>query len=586
MRIPTTPLWLMIALLFAPALLADDEADPRAGDAAPPLTLEPYVFEAQDGTRVDAELGTFSVPENRRRPDSRRIDLKLVRFRTTSAEPGPPIVYLAGGPGGSGTGAARGSRFGLFMRFRETADVIAFDQRGTGMSGSEDLRCSQSLSLALDAPGVPSAQLAVARPSIEACAREVQEKGVDLAGYNSVESADDLNDLRRALGVPKITLWGISYGTHLSLAVLKRHGAHVDRAILAGLEGPDQSYKLPSNVQRLMEEIAAMAKADPAVSAKLPDLLGTLSGILEKLEQKPLVLEVTDPRSGQKVKVGLSAFDVRMTISNMLRGPSSFAILPDVIYKLSQGDFAVVAEAAGRSRVGPVGSAMSFATDCASGATEARLERIAAEARQTLLGDAINFPFPGVCEAWDVPDLGDEYRSPVKTAVPALFISGTLDGRTPPSNAEEVLAGFANGVHLVIEGAGHSDPLFLSSPEIAETMAAFLRGEPAKDQRITLPPVKLVPPRQAAEVSAAVLERYVGTYRINENEVREVTLTGGQLFTQRTGAAKLAITPQSETEFYYDGSPTHLEFVLDDDGDVSHMVMYQQGEKGVAPKED
>lgn len=585
MRSPIITVCLSIALFHAPALLAAGEADHRDGEA-PPLALEPYVFEAADGTRVDAELGTFSVPENRRRPDSRRIDLKFVRFKSTAAEPGPPIVYLAGGPGGSGTGAARGSRFGLFMRFREIADVIAFDQRGTGMSGREDLRCAASLGLPLDVPGDPAAMLAAARPSIEACVREVRERGVDLAGYNSVESADDLNDLRRALGVPKITLWGISYGTHLSLAVLKRHGAHVDRAILAGLEGPDQSYKLPSNVQRLMERIAAMAKADPAVSAEVPDLLGTLGAILDKLEREPLVLKVTDPRNGQKVDVGLSAFDVRMAVSNLLRGPSSFAILPDAIAKMSRGDFTAAALAVGEERVGPVGSAMSYAMDCASGATEARLERIAAEARKTLLGDAINFPFPGICDAWGVPDLGDAYRAPVETAVPALFISGTLDGRTPPSNAEEILAGFANGVHLVIEGAGHSDPLFLSSPAIAETMVAFLAGEPVKDRRITLPPVRLVPPRRTVEVPVAVLERYVGTYRINDAEVREVTLAGGRLFTQRTGGGKLAITPQSETEFYYDGSPTYLEFVLGDDGEVTHMVMYQGGEKDVAVKMD
>lgn len=43
-----------------------------------------------------------------------------------------------------------------------------------------------------------------------------------------------------------------------------------------------------------------------------------------------------------------------------------------------------------------------------------------------------------------------------------------------------------NAVTLVIEGAGHSDPLFLSSPKILETMKAFLRGEPVRERYIVL----------------------------------------------------------------------------------------------------
>jgi hypothetical protein len=41
----------------------------------------------------------------------------------------------------------------------------------------------------------------------------------------------------------------------------------------------------------------------------------------------------------------------------------------------------------------------------------------------------------------------------------------------------------------VIEGGSHDDDLFLSSPEIAETMLGFLRGEEPKS-RIVLAPLR------------------------------------------------------------------------------------------------
>jgi hypothetical protein len=114
--------------------------------AAPAVTLPaialdqtpagPFRFKGWRGQEVDAERGFLEVPEDRRDPRSRRIRLGYVRFASTAARPGPPIVYLAGGPGGAGTDAATGPRFPLFMALREVADVIAFDQRGTGLSAS------------------------------------------------------------------------------------------------------------------------------------------------------------------------------------------------------------------------------------------------------------------------------------------------------------------------------------------------------------------------------------------------------------------------------------------------------------------
>ena len=131
--------------------------------------------------------------------------------------------------------------------------------------------------------------------------------------------------------------------------------------------------------------------------------------------------------------------------------------------------------------------------DCASGQTSARRERITKEAKDTLLGDISNFPFPDVCEEWKAPDLGDAFRAPLRSDVPVLFISGTLDARTPVSNAEEYRTGFPNSTHMIIDGAVHSDPLFLSSPKIKEGMMEFLRGQPVTVTKISGEPLKFAP---------------------------------------------------------------------------------------------
>src|SRR5690242_8406732 len=146
--------------------------------------IEPYLFEAADGQKIDAELGRLVVQENRISPRSNRIELAFVRFKSTVENPGPPIVYLAGGPGGSGIATARGPRFGLFMAMREVGDVIALDQRGVGLS-QPNLECRETLEYPLDRPGRRDEMLRLFRERSRACARSWKERGVDLPAYNT-----------------------------------------------------------------------------------------------------------------------------------------------------------------------------------------------------------------------------------------------------------------------------------------------------------------------------------------------------------------------------------------------------------------
>ena len=550
--------------LWAPTSLA-------AAADAPRLHLEPFIFEVGD-QRVEAELGELRVPENRATDGSRAITLRFVRFRATGARPGSPIVYLAGGPGGSGIGTAYGTRFPLFMALREHGDVIALDQRGTGVDPRTDdddppTDCDEEFLVDPTKPLDRGAGGAAMADAVRRCAARLARDGFDLTGYTTRESAADLEDLRIALGAEKLTLWGISYGTHLSLAALKAFPASIERVILAGIEGPDETYKLPSDQQALLEEIASLAARQG-----VPDLLASIRDVLRALEAGPKVVELTHPTNGRTIPVAVGPLDLQAVLAGMLTGPETFAVMPDFVTRLERGDWTALALQAARLRIGEAPLAMSVAMDCASGITAERRARIAAEARETLLGDAINLPFPEICAGVSVPDLGDEFRAPVRSEVPALLISGTLDGRTRPRQAEALALGMPNAVHLVIEGAGHSDPLFLSSPKILESMHRFLRGEAIAEHRIELPAVTFVAPRAVVELPVATLERYVGEYRLPEGGVRRVLRAGSVLYTLREGGQPFAIRPSSETDFFYEGTPSSIRFELDARGGVAAML--------------
>jgi len=157
------------------------------------------------------------------------------------------------------------------------------------------------------------------------------------------------------------------------------------------------------------------------------------------------------------------------------------------------GDFTDLGQWAYNFRRNTSLSPMSVAMDCASYATDARLERIRREAPDTLLATTIDFPFPEICDGTKFARLGDEFRKPIRAELPILFITGEMDGRTPISNVEEVAAGFPNHQHLVVANAAHG---IMGYPELNPLMLAFLRGERITQLRASFPKWDLKHPAQ------------------------------------------------------------------------------------------
>lgn len=448
------------------------------------LRLDPHVLVVEeDGARLPAEFGRLCVPENRRQPGSREIELAFVRLRTAAREPQPPVVFLAGGPGGSGIqDFLWPESLPWFRALNARSDILLLDQRGAGQS-RPNLTNALRWALPLDRAVTKAEWLDHAIDLSSAAATFWRERGVDLRGYTTVESADDIDALRAALDYEQVSLWGASYGSHLALATIRRHGPRIARAVIALVEGPDQTYKLPSNVQRSMEDLAERARQDGVE----PDLLGLMASVLERLERAPITTTTADEH-GNVVSVSCGAWDLRKATAGVLGWREGLAGLPDWYRSMADGDYSWLADETLGRRTGWFDSAMYWHMDSASGASAARLERIEREAGETLLADAVDFPFPGIRAGWDAPDLGDGFRGPLHSDVPVLFISGTLDGRTPPSNVEELLPGFPNGRHVIIENGEHDyEDQLVRCPQLAEAICAFLHGEECDPGRPSVP---------------------------------------------------------------------------------------------------
>jgi pimeloyl-ACP methyl ester carboxylesterase len=440
---------------------------------------------AVDGTMFEVTSGVLRVPEarsGRGLTADRWIDLAIVRLRRTGALPSSSAhVVLAGGPGDSGVDQVLGlaRQGGALVAGLMLGDVIGIDQRGTGRS-LPSLASPARYGLPLDHPGSMEAWLPqIARVSAAEAAR-LHAAGVRLEAYNTQESADDVADVCKALGYKRATLWGRSYGTHLALATTKRHAALVERLVLISPEGLDHTWKLPSHVDAVLARLETRGAGD---------LVAPLAAILGRLRREPVTVATTHPQGGRPIAVAIGAFDVQWIVSNALGDPRALATLPSALREMQSGDFRRVAQIAvlRRERSG-VQSAMKMMMDLSSGASPERRRRIDREATSALLGNAINFPGLYLSEPWGATDLGEDFRRPVRSDVPALLLVGDLDPRTPVENAREIAATLPRARVVVIENATHQFDVFGSAP-IREVIERFLRGGSPVVDRIPLPPI-------------------------------------------------------------------------------------------------
>ncbi len=469
-------------LMFAGPAMSSDES--------PALTISDYTFEAH-GQKIAAEWGELTVPENRHAPGSRRITLKFVRFPATGQAKGTPIVYLSGGPGGSAIATAKGPRFPIFMAMREVGDVIAFDQRGTGAS-NDIPPCRSDQASPLDEPLTRDTVTVELHEQARKCAAFWKQSGIDLEGYTTEESAADLEDLRKALGAKQLKLWGISYGSHLALATIKRYPSSIERAVLASIEGLDETVKLPALTDAFFARVQAVIDTDPHASKAYPDLAGLIRSVHARLERDPATVTIKD-ETGREIQLVIGKLDIQLVTSFSISDPHTIARVPAMYAQMDAGDFSTVGEIIYRYIRNPQASTfrgMPEAMDVASGISEARLKLVQEQAKTALLGDALNFPMPHLAGAFEGLDLGDDFRSPVSSSVPTLFISGTLDGRTYPESAKAVAARFSNATHVIVENGGHN--IFEAAPEIGKMVVAYMKGRLPKSRTLRLEPPKFI----------------------------------------------------------------------------------------------
>ncbi|MFK0157190.1 alpha/beta hydrolase [Streptomyces sp. NPDC090493] len=213
------------------------------------------------------QCGSVKVPLDHRNPRGRQITLALSRVPHTAAASQGPLLVNPGGPGGSGLTLAGFVASTLPKKVAAQYDVIGFDPRGVGKS-TPAIDCAPGYFDPVRPDSVPAtpaleqANLKRVQSFAAACGRKYARL---LPYLDTVDAAQDLDSIRQALGVPRISYFGYSYGTYLGAVYAKLHPDRIHRLVLDSIVDPtgvwyddnlSQDYAFNDRQRALMAWIA------------------------------------------------------------------------------------------------------------------------------------------------------------------------------------------------------------------------------------------------------------------------------------------------------------------------------------------
>ncbi len=377
-------------------------------------------------------------------------------------------VFAADGGPGSATTADKGFFSYIAGDVLADRDLVLVDNRGTGTSG------------AIDCPG-----LQIEPPDhdgflagVAACGAAL---GRDADRYGAGDVAMDIEVVRRTLGYPQITYYGLSYGTVDVAAYAVRYPGRVRAVVLdGGLTVNDRPHAWAWGLgmpKAIADAITLTCRRAPACAAENPHAASSLARLAAELRRRPVDGTVLDD-AGIRTDVHV---DESKLISIVESGQLGVAEIPAVEAALRSGDPVPLLRLAAESpdRGGDSGdpthysagdNAAAFCNDqdfvfertdstaVRQGKYDAALAALPVTAFAPFSKQAwTGWFYDDACVAWPAPDryVPAVPYDAVARGVPALVLRGDLDTVVSSLNSHSLLAIFPSATYVSVAGAGH-----------------------------------------------------------------------------------------------------------------------------------
>jgi pimeloyl-ACP methyl ester carboxylesterase len=493
--VPRTPRLVLAALVAAVVatagctlpVFAPDDSDTAApattgGGQAPPAVPGtrarwtacpevPQELVGRGASGMTYECASVAVPRDWAAPQGGgTYDVAMIRIHSqTQKNRIGSLLINPGGPGGSGIETAVYLSFGqalggLPTEVTDRFDIVGFDPRGVGRSSP--VKCISDKDQDATFAAVPDPKTDAEFQEVVALNKRVaegcgQKYGDQLPLFSTEQAAHDMDAIRTAVGDPKMTYLGFSYGTLLGATYAQLFPDKVRALVLDGAINPKQDFIAGSESQakgfeRAFTNFTTWCKATPAKCPIAPDARGAVTDALAKAAASPVPGD-----DGRDATAGW----IFVAVISSLYTESGWQQLAKAVDDLQTGDakgiFDLADQYADRKPDGSYSNLFdaNLAVNCADTEGAPSVERI----RQLQSEWRKKYPLFGAplamgmmpCTFW--PGKKDPYPAGPATGSPPIVVVGTTgDPATPYENTAELASMLGTGHVLTWEGEGHT----------------------------------------------------------------------------------------------------------------------------------
>ena len=338
--------------------------------------------------------------------------------------------------------------------------------------------------------------------------------------YGTRESAEDIESVRHALGVDRIALFGLSYGTKQALAYAAAHPEHVDRLLLDSTVLPDGPDPLGlASLRAIPTALDSICHAGACATVS-GDPASDFAKLANKLDAQPLIANAPvyttqETPTLRRVRIdGLGLLSL-VTASDLNSGIA--IALPAAVGAALSGRPGVLERTVAllsEQDTSAVNNAVFLATTCNDGPFPWHPETPAADRRTVLANAVAALPTDSLggfgswaavasaieCVDWPSPTGVESSDTGSLPNVPVLVLAGDRDVRTPLAAGAAAAARFPQGRLLVAPGIGHT--VVASSACVDNAVRIWIEGGTPRARcprvPLTVKPIGMLPRAVAA----------------------------------------------------------------------------------------
>lgn len=393
--------------------------------------IEPTACPIKYDSRLIVKYGYLVVPENRQKLNGRKVKIPFMFVRKPDQDAKRNIfLYTTGGPGYSTT--ANSDSIGYNSGLLKFGGLILFDQRGTKkalpcldcMEVNEAVKSSYRKGLNKDS---------LVLVAVKHCRNRFNSQGIDLSAYNTLESAEDINDLRLALHLDSLNLVGISYSGGLMLTMVRKHPEGVRTLILNSPLPGYVHYEEDGllNINEALEQVFANCDADSSANPAYTNLKARFHQYFTTITGKKFTLNYLEKNTHDSLRITYNKSDLLDAVINRLNS-NQVKTVPAVINDLISGRHQTyIKEQLDGAFAGDpaVSLGMRYSVYCTEqiAYSDPTLER----QQNTVLPWLAEYQFNDVnhpiCNCWNVKQEPKSVKTQVYSTVPALIAAGDID---------------------------------------------------------------------------------------------------------------------------------------------------------------